>query len=180
MSEPRGLRDLNRLEVGDGLLIVFVWGFELVRFTVLDPNLTTNELHVAAAMVLGGAIVLFAMLVSVYLDRAQRQLVSQNRDLTVTHEVSSAVRGGLSLPDLLEQSLDRVVTQTGALAGIVSVEGADDQSLTIRRPAMLAPGLAWLGPVLDETMDPAVDKPRYKHYPVRDRHWRPRPPPHPR
>ena len=128
---------------------------------MLDPNLTSDESHVAAAMVLGGAIVLFAMLVSVYLDRAQHQLVSQNRDLTVTHAVSSAVRGGLSLPDLLEQSLDRVVTETGALAGIVTVEGADDRSLTIRRPATLAPGLAWLGPVLDEAMDPAVDAPRY-------------------
>ena len=162
MSEPRGLRDLNRLRwVTIVLPIVFVWGFELIRFSVLDPNLTTDESHVAAAMVLGGAIVLFAMLVSVYLDRAQRQLVSQNRDLTVTHAVSSAVRGGLSLPDLLEQSLDRVVTETGALAGIVTVEGADDRSLTIRRPATLTPGLAWLGPVLDEAMDPAVDAPRY-------------------
>ena len=180
MSEPRGLRDLNRLRwVTIVLPIVFVWGFELVRFLVLDPNLTSDESHVAAAMVLGGAIVLFAMLVSVYLDRAQRQLVSQNRDLTVTHAVSSAVRGGLSLPDLLEQSLDRVVTETGALAGIVSVDGADDQSLTIRRPATLAPGLAWLGPVLDEAMDPAVDAPRYTH-PVRDRHGRHGPPAHPR
>ena len=162
MSEPRGLRDLNRLRwVTIVLPIVFVWGFELIRFSVLDPNLTTDESHVAAAMVLGGAIVLFAMLVSVYLDRAQRQLVSQNRDLTVTHAVSSAVRGGLSLPDLLEQSLDRVVTETGALAGIVTVEGADDRSLTVRRPATLTPGLAWLGPVLDEAMDPAVDAPRY-------------------
>jgi signal transduction histidine kinase len=162
MSEPRGLRDLNRLRwVTIVLPIVFVWGFELVRFAVLDPNLTSDESHVAAAMVLGGAIVLFAMLVSVYLDRAQHQLVSQNRDLTVTHAVSSAVRGGLSLPDLLEQSLDRVVTETGALAGIVTVEGTDDRSLTIRRPATLTPGLAWLGPVLDEAMDPAVDAPRY-------------------
>ena len=162
MSEPRGLRDLNRLRwVTIVLPIVFVWGFELIRFSVLDPNLTSDESHVAAAMVLGGAIVLFAMLVSVYLDRAQRQLVSQNRDLTVTHAVSSAVRGGLSLPDLLEQSLDRVVTETGALAGIVTVEGTDDRTLTVRRPATLAPGLAWLGPVLDEAMDPAVDAPRY-------------------
>ena len=162
MSEPSGLRDLNRLRwVTIVLPIVFVWGFELVRFFALDPNLTSDESHVAAAMVLGGAIVLFAMLVSVYLDRAQRQLVSQNRDLTVTHAVSSAVRGGLSLPDLLEQSLDRVVTETGALAGIVTVEGTDDQSLTIRRPATLSPGLAWLGPVLDEAMDPALNAPRY-------------------
>ena len=60
MSEPQGLRDLNRLRwVTIVLPIVFVWGFELIRFIVLDPNLTSDESHVAAAMVLGGAIVLF-------------------------------------------------------------------------------------------------------------------------
>ena len=90
-------------------------------------------------MIMGGAIVVFATIVSLYLDRAQKQLVAQNKDLTVTHAVSSAVRGGLSLPDLLEQSLDRVVTQTGALAGIVSVSGADGQPLVIRRPADARP-----------------------------------------
>ena len=149
MSEPRGLRDLNRLKwVTIVLPIVFVWGFELVRFLVLDPKLTSDESHVAAAMIMGGAIVLFAMLVSVYLDRAQRQLVSQNKDLTVTHAVSSAVRGGLSLPDLLEQSLDRVVTETGALAGIVTVDGAG-RPLTHHPPprdARTGPRLAGSGP----------------------------------
>ena len=60
----------------------------------------------------------------------------QNKDLTATHAVSSAVRGGLSLPDLLEQSLDRVVTQTGALAGIVTIHGADDRrSRSAARPS---------------------------------------------
>ena len=49
MSEPRGLRDLNRLRwVTIVLPIVFVWGFELVRFAVLDPNLTSDESHVAS------------------------------------------------------------------------------------------------------------------------------------
>jgi nitrate/nitrite-specific signal transduction histidine kinase len=75
--------------------------------------------------------------------------------------VSSAVRGGLSLPDLLEQALDRVMTQTGALAGIVTIHTAGGEALTIRRPATLAPGLAWLTPILDEPADPALDAPRY-------------------
>ncbi len=162
MSDPRGLRDLNRLKwVTIVLPIVFVWGFELVRFLVLDPQLTSDESHVAAAMVMGGAIVAFAMIVSVYLDRAQRHLVSQNKDLTATHAVSSAVRGGLSLPDLLEQSLDRVMTQTGALAGIVTIAQPDGPPIEIRRPAALSPGLAWLSPLLTEPPDAAFLDPRY-------------------
>jgi two-component system nitrate/nitrite sensor histidine kinase NarX len=162
MSVPEGARDLNRLKWATVLLpIGFVWLFETVRFFVLDPKLSTDESHVASAMIMGGAIVLFGMIVSIYLDRTQRQLVAQNKDLTATHAVSSAVRGGSSLPDLLEQSLDRVVTQTGALAGVVSIRGADDLPMSIRRPVTLSPGLAWLGTILDEPVDAAVDGPRY-------------------
>ncbi len=162
MSVPQGARDLNRLKWATILLpIGFVWVFELVRFLVLDPQLTGDEGHVASAMVMGGAIVVFATVVSIYLDRTQRQLVAQNKDLTATHSVSSAVRGGLSLPDLLQQSLDRVVTQTGALVGIVNVAISDEDPLRVQRPATLAPGLAWLDAVLAEPVDPALDAPRY-------------------
>lgn len=162
MSVPNGSRDLNRLKWATVILpIGFVWAFELLRFLVLDPRMSGDESYVASAMIMGGAIVIFATIVSIYLDRTQRQLVSQNKDLTATHAVSSAVRGGLSLPDLLEQSLDRVVTQTGALAGSVTIQGADDLAISIRRPAVLTPGMAWLAPVLGEAADPAVDAPRY-------------------
>lgn len=162
MSVPSGTRDLHRLRWATILLpIGFVWAFELLRFLVLDPQLGGDESYIASAMIMGGAIVVFAVIVSIYLDRTQRQLVAQNKDLTATHAVSSAVRGGLSLPDLLEQSLDRVVTQTYALAGIVTVNVADDQPIVVRRPSNLDPGLAWLGAVLDEPIDPSVDAPRY-------------------
>ena len=162
MSVPNGTRDLNRLKWATMILpIVFVWLFEFGRFLVLDPQTSGDTGHVASAMIMGGAIVVFATIVSLYLDRAQKQLISQNRDLTVTHAVSSAVRGGLSLSDLLEQSLDRVVTQTGALAGMVSVRGSDGRPIVTQRPVTLAPGLAWLAPILAEPLDPAVDAPRY-------------------
>jgi len=162
MSVPNGSRDLNRLKWATVILpIGFVWAFEVLRFLVLDPRMRGDESYVASAMIMGGAIVLFATIVSIYLDHTQRQLVAQNKDLTATHAVSSAVRGGLSLPDLLEQSLDRVVTETGALAGSVVIAGADGQPLAIRRPAILTPGMTWLAPVLGEAADPAVDAPRY-------------------
>jgi signal transduction histidine kinase len=163
MSVPQGARDLNRLKWATILLpIAFVWVFELLRFLVLDPQLSGDEAHVASAMVMGGAIVVFATVVSVYLDRTQRQLVAQNKDLTATHAVSSAVRGGPSLPGLLEQALDRMMAQTGALAGMVTVAAPDAEPLVVRRPASLAPGLAWLGALLEEPPDPALDEPVFE------------------
>ncbi len=162
MNSQRPDGDLSRFKwatvVGP---LVFVVLLEVFRETVLDRTLSSDEAHLAALMIIGGAILIFAFVVGVYLDRAQRQLVAQNRDLTATHAVSSAVRGGLSLPNLLEQALDRLVTQTGALAGQVTVTASEDP-LVIRRPANLAPGLAWLGTILDEPQDPAIDAPRYE------------------
>ena len=162
MSEPGGPRDLNRLKWATIVLpLVFVWVFEVVRFFVLDPQVTGDEGHVLSAMIMGGAVVVFATVVSVYLDRTQKQLISQNKDLTVTHAVSSAVRGGLSLADLLEQALDRIETQTGALAGIVAIHQPGSEDLVIQRPADLGSGRGWLAPILGEPEDHALDGPRY-------------------
>jgi len=147
--------------------LVFVVLLEVFRETVLDRTMASDESHLAALMIIGTAILVFAFFVGVYLERAQRQLVAQNKDLTVTHAVSSAVRGGLSLPDLLEQALDRVVTQTEALAGQVTITAAEEP-LTIRRPTVLAPGLAWLGTILDEPADPAITAPQYTRRPSVD------------
>jgi len=161
VNSQRADGDLSRFKWATIVLpLVFVVLLEVFRETVLDRTLSSDESHLAALMIIGGAILAFAFVVGVYLDRAQRQLVATNKDLTVTHAVSSAVRGGSSLPDLLEQALDRVVTQTEALAGQVTIT-AGEAPLTLRRPADLAPGLAWLGAILDEPADPAVDRPRY-------------------
>jgi two-component system nitrate/nitrite sensor histidine kinase NarX len=162
MSVPQGSTDLARIKWATIVLpIVFVWIFEVVRFTVLDPSLTGDEGHVASALIMGAAILVFATLISLYLDRAQKQLVAQNKDLTATHAVSSAVRGGLGLPELLEQSLERVVTQTGALAGVVVVARSDGTPMRIQRPATFGPGMTWLGTILAEPPDPALDGRRY-------------------
>jgi two-component system nitrate/nitrite sensor histidine kinase NarX len=162
MSEPQGARDLTRLKWATMVVpVVFVWAFEVVRFLFLDPTVTGDDAHVLSAMIMGGAIVIFATFVSIYLDRTQKQLLARNKDLTVTHAVSSAVRGGLALPDLLDQALERVVAQTGALAGTISIRTVGGDPVTIRRPATLAAGLGWLAPLLDEPADPELEAPAF-------------------
>ena len=161
MANQRPNGDLSRFKWATVVLpLVFFVLLEVFRETVLDRTMTADESHLAALMIIAGAILTFAVVVGIYLDRTQRQIVAQNKDLTVTHAVSSAVRGGLSLPEMLEQALDRVVTQTAALAGQVTITAAQEP-LTIRRPAALAPGLVWVGAILDERPDPAVGAPRY-------------------
>jgi len=160
--------DLSQFKWASVVLpLVFTVLLMVFKETVLDRTLTQDESRVAELMIVSGGILAFAFAVSIYLDRTQRQLVATNKDLTVTHAVSSAVRGGLSLPDLLEQALDRVVTQTDALAGQVTIT-ASEEPLTIRRPTTLASGLAWLGSILDEPPDPAVAAPQYTRRPSVD------------
>ena len=168
MNSQRPDYDLSRFKWAIVVLpLVFTVLMMVFQQVVLDQRLTVDESRVAELMIVSAGILAFAFFVAVYLDRAQRQLVAQNKDLTVTHAVSSAVRGGLSLPDLLEQALDRVVTQTEALVGQVTITAAQEP-LTVRRPATLAPGLAWLGAILDEPADTAIIAPQYTRRPSVD------------
>jgi len=147
--EPVGARDLHRLRwIGLLLPVGFVWAFEILRFLILDQAHASNT-HLIAASLMAAAVVVFAVGMAYFLDRAQRQLVAQNKDLSVTHAVSSAVRGGLSLPDLVAQALEQLSEQTGALAGAIHVDGAEG-GLTVAHPTHLAEGLAWVQPILDE------------------------------
>jgi signal transduction histidine kinase len=148
--EPKGARDLHRLRwIGLLLPVAFVWAFEILRFLILDQAYSGDTAHLIAATLMAGAVVVFAVGMAYFLDRAQRQLVAQNKDLTVTHAVSSAVRGGLSLPELVAEALEQLVEQTGALAAVVRVHGPDPD-LVISRPADLSEGMAWVRPILDE------------------------------
>jgi signal transduction histidine kinase len=168
VSTQRPDGDLSQFKWASVVLpIVFTVLLFVFKDLVLDQNLTLDESRVVELMIVSAGILGFSFAVSIYLDRTQKQLLAQNKDLTVTHAVSSAVRGGLSLPDLLEQALDRVVTQTEALAGQVTITAAEEP-LTIRRPATLAPGLAWVGAILDEPADLAISEPLYSRRPAVD------------
>jgi two-component system nitrate/nitrite sensor histidine kinase NarX len=101
-------------------------------------------------MMSGGA-VLFAFAIFAVLDRAQSRLVETNRDLAATHEVTSALQGGGELEATLGTAVERVLAQTGALAGQLRVAGPGGRPLTVQRPADLGPGLQWVDTILGET-----------------------------
>jgi signal transduction histidine kinase len=162
MSEPRGAQELNRLKWATVLLpVAFIWGFELVRFLVLEPAYQNDDKHVVAALLMAVAVVVFALVVSAYLDRAQRHLVTQNRDLSLTHALNPAIRGGLPLPDLAGQALDCMIAETRALAGVLVVDLGADGRLEYRRPDPLPGGLSWLEPLLAEDFAASPEPVRY-------------------
>jgi nitrate/nitrite-specific signal transduction histidine kinase len=162
MHLPRGARDLELLKwIGVILPIVFIWVFELVRFFVVEESVGGTETHVVSALVMAGAVVLFGMGMAALIDRTERELVRQNRDLTATRAVSEAVRGNRPLPEALDDALEGLARETGAVAGAIRVPQADDRELVTRQPRTVPAGLDWVGALLDEPASTRADGPRY-------------------
>lgn len=151
MQPPRGARDLEQLKwIGVLLPIIFIWAFELARFFLVEGTLPGTGTHVISALLMAGAVVLFGMGMAALIDRAERQLVSQNRDLTASRAVSAAVRGGGRLPETLAQVLEALAGETAAIGGIVRVPMPGQPDLVVRHPPVLPERLEWVGTMLDE------------------------------
>ncbi len=154
MRDPRPIRDLERLKwLGVVLPIGLFWAWEFARFVFVDGTLPVLEEHVFSALIMAGGIVLFGIAMAVMLERTQREILRQNRDLTALTTVGSAVRSDRSVAHMAAQALDRLMDQTGALGGIIRVAGADGEAIVIRRPDPCPDGLAWVATLLDDSVD---------------------------
>ncbi len=154
MNDEPAARDLRRLWwLAIVLPIGFIWLFEVVRLLFIEPSVPVGQSHIIAPLLMTGAVVFFGIAMSAYLQRAQRHIVRQNKDLTATHAVSSVVRGGVDLAETVDLALARLVELTDALAGVVHVRPltSEETGLTVRHPASLPGGLDWLGSLLTET-----------------------------
>ncbi|HYM84182.1 MAG TPA: sensor histidine kinase [Candidatus Dormibacteraeota bacterium] len=162
MDDRRGERDLQRLKwIGVILPVAFVWLFEALRLAYLDKAYGEETGHLLSALLLGVAVIVFALVMSHFIDRTQRRIVGHNKDLTLTHAVTSAVRGGLGMEETLGAALDRMLDQTSALAGAIRIPGPDGDVLPIQRPVSLAAGLEWVAPLLGEAPASPLLEPTY-------------------
>src|SRR5512135_3099938 len=151
MDDRHGERDLQRLKwIGVILPVAFIWLFEAGRLTFLDKAYGGDTTHLISALLMAVAVVLFALVMSHFIDRTQRRIVGHNKDLTLAHAITSAVRGGLGMEETLGAALDRMLMQTDALAGVIRVPGPDGEVIEVRQPAALPGGLEWVAPLLDE------------------------------
>src|ERR1019366_6316014 len=103
----------NRLKV----LSVFVpAGFlvalELVRYSVGGGDDFWD--HLIFLLVTIVSIVAFALVMFRFIDRAQRQVVRQNRELAATNALSSAVQGEVGVDRIIDVALQSVLTTSGA------------------------------------------------------------------
>lgn len=151
MHAPRGARDLELLKwIGVILPIAFIWVFELIRFFVVERSTSDTDTHVISALLMAGAVVLFGMGMAALIDRAERELVSQNRDLTVSRAVSAAVRGDRPLPEALDEVVAVLASEMAAVGGVARVPRNGQTDLVANHPSAMPDGLEWVSTLLDE------------------------------
>jgi two-component system nitrate/nitrite sensor histidine kinase NarX len=114
--------DLGRLKVISVVVpITFVVVGELFRFLVIESDEVHRAEHVALAAVLIVAVLIFSAVMFMLIERAQRAVVRQNRELAAVNAVSTAVQGELGVEEVIDAALESVISSTGARTATVTV-----------------------------------------------------------
>ncbi|MHB1615036.1 MAG: hypothetical protein ACYCYA_12105, partial [Actinomycetes bacterium] len=130
------------------LPVAFIVTLELVRSTVVEGGALWDGYRLVFVAVTVLSIAAFGWAMFQLIDRAQRQVLRQNRELAATNAVSSAVQGELGVDRIIDVALDSVLASSGATEASVAVfapEGPplDAGSRTRRRratPGSISPG----------------------------------------
>jgi signal transduction histidine kinase len=143
--------DLGRLKViGVAVPITFVVVGEAFRFLFIETDPTHRAEHVALAGVLIVAVLAFAAVMFTLIERAQRAVIRQNRELAAVNAVSTAVQGELGVEEVIDAALESVVSSTGATEATVTVfprehgprgEGAIERRVVVSRHGLTMPAL---------------------------------------
>jgi two-component system nitrate/nitrite sensor histidine kinase NarX len=141
LRRRRELGDLRQLKwVGVGLPIAFLVAIEGFRYLLIGDSPIHRAEHVAIAAVTAIGIVTFALFMFRLIERAERQIVRQNRELTAINAVSTAVQGELAVDQIIDAALQTVIERTHATEASVVVfahDGKPDSGLerkVIRAP----------------------------------------------
>ncbi len=137
-----GSKDLRRLKwIGVGLPIVFVVAIELFRFIIVENDPLHRAEHVAISTITALAVVAFAVIMFYLIERAQRHIVRQNRELAAVNAVSTAVQGEMAVEHIIDSALRSVIDSTGAIEASVTVfpgEGAAADDPGMERKLVVA------------------------------------------
>jgi signal transduction histidine kinase len=126
----RGWVDHRRLKVFSVVLpVAFVITLEFVRFRVSGSGVLTDGYRLVFVAVTVVAIAGFGLAMFHFIDRAQRLVLRQNRELAATNAVSTAVRGKLSVDRIIDVALDSVLSSSGAMEASVTVFAAEGSPL---------------------------------------------------
>jgi signal transduction histidine kinase len=151
----------NRLKVMSVLLpVVFIVGLELIRASAGGGDDVWDRFVFVAVTIV--SILTFGLVMFRFIDRAQRQVVRQNRELAATNAVSSAVQGEVGVDRIIDVVLESVLSTSGAEEVSVTIFSTEDRSPSgagVTRRRLVASGSAPLMPADPDAVAPIVDFP---------------------
>jgi two-component system nitrate/nitrite sensor histidine kinase NarX len=114
--------DLRRLRwIGFALPIIGLVCIEAFRFAFIEDVALQEAEHAALGAIAAVGILAFAVVMFRLIDRAEAQVLRQNRELTAINAVSTAVQGELGVEQIIDAALDVVTERTGATEASVTV-----------------------------------------------------------
>lgn len=113
--------------IGIGLPIAFLVVIEVFRATAIENDPLQRAEHVAIAAITGIGAVAFALFMFHMIERAERRIVRQNRELTAINAVSKSVQGELAVEQIIDAALHTVIDRTGATEASVAIFPHDGQ-----------------------------------------------------
>ncbi len=112
------LVDRRLWAIGILLPVGFAIGLELVRWQLEQQGVWSPGVfeiwHIAGLVVVVVGIVLFAVFMFRLIDQTQRQVISQNRDLTAANAVAGAIQGQATVPAIVDSALTSLLRTSGA------------------------------------------------------------------
>ena len=144
----------RRLKVMSVLLpVCFILALEFVHYRVEARDLRLDGFWDGYRPVFIGvtvaSILVFGLVMFRFIDRAQRQVVRQNRELAAMNAVSSAVQGEVGVDRIIDVALESVLVTSGAAQVSVTIFNTEDRSpegAGVTRRLLAAPGSAMLVP----------------------------------
>jgi len=126
LDDLGGPRDLRRLKViGVGAPVAFLAAFETFRIFIVDAALPAPESNVVAGAFGVAAALAFGLVIFFHIERAQRRIVRQNRDMAIVNAVSVAVQGELEVDAVVDAALEQIIAATGATEATVTIQPLD-------------------------------------------------------
>ena len=147
------------------LPVAFVLVLEIVRYLVEGNDWADVKgfLRDYRPVYLGAtvlAIIAFATVMFRLIDRAQRQVVRQNRQLAATNAVSNAIQGEIGVDRITEVALESVLRASGAARASVTVfSGSGLAETVVTRSGPVPPGSGPGTPTPGRDAPPSIDLP---------------------
>ncbi|MBI2166241.1 MAG: GAF domain-containing protein [Chloroflexi bacterium] len=101
------------------LPILFLVGLDVLRHTVFAGALHSIPGFIGTNAVVIIAVVIFSYTMFTLIERLQREVVDRNRQLSVLNEIAKAAAAKLRLEELLQASLDHVLTSMRVDMGLI-------------------------------------------------------------